>query len=180
MILLFSIVKTGLQMYSPILSHDVIDYISQDNKTTATSLVYFGSIFMVTLLMALDTSYLFFYFGVLGFNLSNTLSLLVYNKALKYPLITEKKFAVGEIINYSQVDAQRMTYMGFQMVALLFTPFQILIGLYLLYLYIGYSFLVGTAVMLVLMLFTLVFSKIASRQNDKLLKAKDVRMKLAE
>jgi hypothetical protein len=43
---------------------------------------------MVTLLMALDTSYLFFYFGVLGFNLSNTLSLLVYNKALKHPLIT--------------------------------------------------------------------------------------------
>lgn len=144
------------------------------------SLLYFCSIFLLTLLMALDTSYLFFYFGVLGFNLSNTLSLLVYNKALKHPLITEKKFTVADIINYSQVDAQRMTYMGFQMVALLFTPFQIVIGLYLLYLYIGPSFLVGTGVMVVLMVFTLGFSKIASRQNDKLLKAKDARMKLAE
>lgn len=52
------------------------------------SVTYFVGIFMLTLLLALDTSYLFFYFGVLGFNLSNTLSLLVYNKALKHPLIT--------------------------------------------------------------------------------------------
>lgn len=141
------------------------------------SVTYFVGIFMLTLLLALDTSYLFFYFGVLGFNLSNTLSLLVYNKALKHPLITQKKFAIGDIVNYSQVDAQRMTYMGFQMVALFFTPIQICIGLYLLYIYIGPSFLVGTGVMITLMIFTLFFSKVASKQNDKLLKAKDKRMK---
>lgn len=135
---------------------------------------------MITLLMAVDTSYLFFYFGVLGFNLSNTLSLLVYNKSLKHPLITEKKFAIADIINYSQVDAQRMTYMGFQMVALLFTPIQISIGLYLLYVFIGPSFLVGTGVMILLMCFTLLFSKVASKFNDQLLKAKDGRMKMAE
>ena len=73
-----------------------------------------------------------------------------------------------------------MTYMGFQMVALLFTPVQITIGLYLLYIYIGYSFLVGAGVMAILMVFTLLFSKVASKYNDKVLKAKDSRMKLAE
>lgn len=135
---------------------------------------------MVTLLMALDTSFLFFYFGVLGFNLSNTLSLMVFNKSLKHPLITEKKFSVSDIINYSQVDAQRMTIMGFQLVALIFTPFQISVGLYLLYIYIGPSFMIGTGVMILLMLFTLIFSKIASKYNDKLLGAKDSRMKSTE
>ena len=30
LILLFSIIKTGFQMYSPILSHDVIKYIAED------------------------------------------------------------------------------------------------------------------------------------------------------
>ncbi len=66
-----------------------------------------------------------------------------------------------------------MTYMGFQLVALLFTPFQMIIGLYLLYIYIGPSFLVGFGVMMCLMIFTLIFSKSASKSNDKLLKAKD-------
>jgi hypothetical protein len=168
----------SLQMYSPILSHDVIKYIAEGEKTAGTSILYFFSIFAVTLFMALDTSYLFFSFGVLGFNLSNTLSLLIYNKALKHPLLTEKKFAIGDIINYSQVDAQRMTYMGFQMTALLFTPIQIIIGLYLLYIYIGPCFLIGTGVMAVLMVFTLLFSKVASKYNDRVLRAKDFRMKL--
>lgn len=67
--------------------------------------------------------------------------------------------------------------MGFQMVALLFTPIQIIIGLYLLYVFIGPSFLMGTAIMIILMIFTLIFSKVASKYNDKLLKAKDRRMK---
>lgn len=73
-----------------------------------------------------------------------------------------------------------MTYMGFQLVALLYTPIQIIIGLVLLYIYIGISFLAGMGVMIVLMLFTLVFSKVVSKNNDKLLKAKDARMKITE
>lgn len=68
--------------------------------------------------------------------------------------------------------------MGFQLVALLFTPIQIVVGMYLLYIYIGPSFLVGTGVMMALMLFTFVFTKISTKYNDYLLKAKDRRMKL--
>jgi ABC-type bacteriocin/lantibiotic exporter with double-glycine peptidase domain len=78
------------------------------------------------------------------------------------------------------VDAQRMTYMGFQVVSVLYAPIQIIIGLTLLYNYIGPSFLVGLGVMIVLMLFTLVFTKISTKGNDQLLKAKDARMKMAE
>lgn len=70
--------------------------------------------------------------------------------------------------------------MGFQMVALLYTPIQIIFGLTLLYIYIGVSFLVGMGVMIALMLCTLVFTKVAASANDKLLKAKDARMKIAE
>ena len=73
-----------------------------------------------------------------------------------------------------------MTYMGFQLTALIFTPIQIIIGLVLLYFYIGISFLVGTGIMIVMMLMTLVFTKVAGRANDELLKAKDKRMKVTE
>lgn len=70
-----------------------------------------------------------------------------------------------------------MTSLGFQLICLIVVPFQIIIGLTLLYTYIGVSFLVGTGVMIALMLCTLIFSKIAASGNDKLLKAKDARMK---
>lgn len=70
--------------------------------------------------------------------------------------------------------------MGFQLVALICTPIQIVIGLVLLYMYIGVSFLAGMGVMVILMLFTLTFSKVVAKNNDKLLKAKDTRMKITE
>ena len=105
---------------------------------------------------------------------------MIYNKALKHPLLTEKNYSISDVINYSQVDAQRMTNFGFQLAGILFAPAQIIIGLLLLYLYIGISFLVGLGVMILLMISTLLFSKVSTKVNDKLLKAKDERMKITE
>lgn len=75
-------------MYQPILSHDVIDYIAEGDRTTGTGLAYFFAIFGISLFLAISQTFMFYYFGILGYNLSNTLSLLIYNKALKHPLIT--------------------------------------------------------------------------------------------
>lgn len=86
----FSIMITSLQMYQPILSHDLIDYIGKAEHSLKTGLIYFFAIFSISLLLAISQTFLWYYFGVLGFNLSNTLSLLIFQKALKHPLITEK------------------------------------------------------------------------------------------
>ena len=122
--------------------------------------------FGLNLFMSILQTFMWYFFAILGYNLSNTMSLLIFDKALKHPLISEKKFTIANIIIYSQVDAQRLTYMGFQMVGLLYAPIQIIIALVLLYYYIGISFLVGTGVMILLMLSTLIFSKIAAKSND--------------
>jgi ABC-type bacteriocin/lantibiotic exporter with double-glycine peptidase domain len=87
---------------------------------------------------------------------------------------------VSKIINFSQVDAQRLTYFSIQVASVFFTPLKIIIALEMLAFFIGVSFLVGLAIMIVLMLFTVVFSKISAKVNDELLKAKDSRMKIAE
>jgi hypothetical protein len=55
--------------------------------------------------------------------------------------------------------------MGYQLVAILYTPLQIIFSLTLLYLYIGPSFLVGLVIMILLMLITLIFSKIVTKGN---------------
>ena len=129
-------------------------------------MLYFFVMFGLNLFMSILQTFMWYFFAILGYNLSNTMSLLIFDKALKHPLISEKKFTIANIINYSQVDAQRLTYMGFQMVGLLYAPIQIIIALVLLYYYIGISFLVGTGVMILLMLSTLIFSKIAAKGND--------------
>jgi hypothetical protein len=70
--------------------------------------------------------------------------------------------------------------MGYQLTALLFTPLQIIIGIYLMYYYIGISFLAGILVMVITIIITFFLTKAIRSINDKTLKAKDARMKLTE
>ena len=56
--------------------------------------------------------------------------------------------------------------MGFQMTTVLFCPFQIVLGFLLLYFYIGVSFLVGIGIMILLMIFTGIFSTVLAKKNE--------------
>jgi len=58
-----------------------------------------------------------------------------------------------------------MTYMGFQLAALVFTPFEVIIGLWLMYNFIGISFVSGIAVMLITVSCTFIFSKLSIKAN---------------
>ena len=134
----------------------------------------------ISLVKALLQSHLYYKFAVLGFNLSNTLSLIIYDKALKYPALCEKKYSISEIVNYSQVDAQRMTNMGTQLTSALYTPIQIIIGVGLMYQYIGISFASGMSAMILMIGMTFFVAKKISVVNENTLNAKDKRMKITQ
>jgi ABC-type bacteriocin/lantibiotic exporter with double-glycine peptidase domain len=139
-----------------------------------------AGITLLALAKALLQSHLYYRFAVLGFNLSNTLSLLVFAKALRYPALCEKKYSMSEIINYSQVDAQRMTNMGTQLTSALYTPLQIIIGVTLMYNYIGVSFAAGMGAMIAMIGLTFLVAKRISKVNETTLHAKDSRMKVTQ
>lgn len=73
-----------------------------------------------------------------------------------------------------------MTYIGFQITAIIFCPIIMIVSLFLLYFYLGVSFLVGTGIMILVMLLTFILSRILAKVNEELLKAKDARMKVTE
>jgi ABC-type bacteriocin/lantibiotic exporter with double-glycine peptidase domain len=120
-----------------------------------------------------------YHFALLGYNISNSLSVCIFQKALKYPTLCSKEFQTSELINYSQVDAQRMTSLGFYMAVVIFFPLQLAIGIYLMYSFIGVSFLAGIGIIVIMSVFIFINSKINAKANEKLLEAKDKRMKVA-
>jgi len=163
-------------MYAPIITDQIITYIEDapsNERSTSQGISLFAGVLLLTFFKMIAQSHVYYNFGILGYNLSNTLSLLLYEKSLKHPVLCLKKYSVSEIINYSQVDAQRMTYMGFQLTALIFTPLQVIIGLWLMYNFIGISFLSGIGIMILTITLTFVFSKISIKANENVLKAKD-------
>lgn len=179
---LLSLFITILTMAAPVLTHLIITYIkkpSQERSLNQGIFLVLG-ISGISLVKALLQSHLYYKFAVLGFNLSNTLSLIIYDKALKYPALCEKKYSISEIVNYSQVDAQRMTNMGTQLTSALYTPIQIIIGVGLMYQYIGISFASGMSAMILMIGMTFIVAKKISVVNESTLNAKDKRMKITQ
>ena len=106
--------------------------------------------------------------------------MLIFSKALRYPILANKLYSSSNITNFSTTDAQKLTTISYQMTALLFMPLQFTIALFLMYYFIGVSFLSGIAVMILAILINFFLQRIALRLNEKLLKAKDGRMKVTE
>jgi hypothetical protein len=143
-------------------------------------LLLLGFTFGLALAKAITQSHLYFKFAVFGFNLSNTLSLLIYAKALKYPIVSQNRYSLGDIINLSQVDAQRMTSVGPQLTAVLYTPLQIVIAVYLMYRFIGLSFIVGMLTMIGLITITIRLAKRIRTINNTTNQAKDRRATITQ
>ena len=64
-------------------------------------MIYFLAIFTCSLVVSVLIAQIMFYFVVLGFNISNSLTLMIFHKALKHPLLASKQYSIGDIINYS-------------------------------------------------------------------------------
>lgn len=118
--------------------------------------------------------------SILGINLSSNLSLLIYNKSLRISLLLQKQFSSSDIINYSQVDSERMTYFGNQLSSLLSTPIQLVIGIVIMWFFIGISFLAGLITTVIMIWITFIVSKYTIKYNSEVLKAKDNRMKATQ
>lgn len=106
--------------------------------------------------------------------------MVIYNKSLRYCPLADKQFSEAEIINYSQVDSEKLTYIGQQFAAFLYGPIQIIAGLIILYISIDIAFFSVIGIVAVLLIIGYFLSKINIRLNDQLLKTKDQRMKSTE
>lgn len=70
--------------------------------------------------------------------------------------------------------------MGTQLSALISTPIQLIIGIVIMWIYIGVSFLSGLASTVLMIWITFMVSKLTVKYNVEVLRAKDSRMKVIQ
>jgi|688.fasta_scaffold2112395_1 ABC-type bacteriocin/lantibiotic exporter with double-glycine peptidase domain len=73
-----------------------------------------------------------------------------------------------------------MTYFGNQLSSLLSTPIQLVIGIVIMWFFIGISFLAGLITTVIMIWITFIVSKYTIKYNSEVLKAKDNRMKATQ
>lgn len=94
-----------LFMASPVLTALNIDYLTNHKDNLQQGILLFLLTIVVTLLHRIIFSQYLYRFMNLGIRLSNIVTMIVYNKSLRYSPLADKEFSEAEIINYSQVDA---------------------------------------------------------------------------
>ena len=153
-------------MTNPYLTKVMMDYIS--NRSDYSSSYGWGLLaatVVLQIIKALVDTHINFRFTQLGMNMTNGLTMLIYNKSLSFSPLTEKQYPEADIINYSQVDAERLSGSGYILSTILIAPLQISIGIVMMYYFIGLSFLAGFGMIIIVVIVTFFISKWSIRLN---------------
>ena len=153
-------------MTNPYLTKVMMDFIS--NRSDYSSSYGWGLLaatVALQIIKAVIDTHINFRFTQLGMNMTNGLTMLIYNKSLSFSPLTEKQYPEADIINYSQVDAERLSGSGYILSTILIAPIQIAIGIVMMYYFIGVSFLAGFGMIIIVVIVTFFISKWSIRLN---------------
>ena len=101
---------------------------------------------------------------------------IIYKKCLRISSATNKEFSKGEIVNFIQVDAERLGEVAFLFPGVSRLPFQLIFTIIYLVYYFGYFVLIPVVVGVIVIVLMYIISLINARLQAKLLAAKDGRM----
>ena len=149
----------------PVLTALNIDYLNNHRNDVKRGVLLFFLTFGVSVVHRVLFSQYFYRFMNLGIRLSNVVTMIIYNKSLKYSVEASKEFSEAEITNYSQVDAERLVYVGDQIAAFFYGPLQILVGLGMMYFALGFTFLTTLGLMMLILVVSYFISKISVKLN---------------
>lgn len=103
-------IVTALNLSSPILIKRIITFLESDPATNPNEegLILVGLLIASQFLTRMIDEHLGFYQRMIGVQSTNAMVALIYTKELKVSSATNKRFTQGEIVNFVQVDAQKM------------------------------------------------------------------------
>ncbi|KAK7092224.1 multidrug resistance-associated protein 1-like [Littorina saxatilis] len=115
---------------------------------------------------------------LIGMHFRAVLISAIYNKAMRISNESKKSYTQGDIVNLQSVDAQRIQEFMMRVFFGLTTPFQILMALVLIYVYVGYSVFTGFVILVLLMPFNTYVAGLQRKFQERNLRFKDIRVKL--
>ena len=145
--------------------------------------VWQGSLIIVALILNgfLKSIFLNYYYEAtvgLGIRIKSALASLVFSKSLKLAPKAKKNRSTGEMVNLISVDTGRFADLAPFLGTILSSPFQIAVGIYLLWEQLNKALFAGVLIIVVLLVFTSAVYQVIKRYYLKEMQIKDERIKL--
>ncbi|ETW02817.1 hypothetical protein H310_05302 [Aphanomyces invadans] len=168
----------SLQFVGPMVIKYIIAFLSDPTAQVSTGLWYALAIFLAGVVQSFSLRQYFFLCFQTGMRFRSAVVTAVYEKSLVLSASSRAKKSTGEITNLMSIDGERLEDLPSDLHALWYALFQIIGSSYLLYLQLGYAFLAGVAVMILIIPATAIVSKVMQACQASLMQVKDERMKV--
>ncbi|KAI4378585.1 hypothetical protein MLD38_016045 [Melastoma candidum] len=173
----FACFNTLVSYVGPFLISYFVGYLVGRESFRHEGYVLAGIFFSAKLLEALTTRQWYLGVDIMGMHVRSALTAMVYQKGLRLSSAAKQGHTSGEIVNYMAVDVQRVGDYAWYLHDIWMLPLQIILALIILYKNVGIATvatLIGTLVSIII---TIPVAKIQEDYQDKLMAAKDERMR---
>ena len=115
---------------------------------------------------------------IMGVKSANAVAALIYDKVTRSSIFIKNQVSEGEILNYIQVDSEKLNFLFTSLPAIIIIPVNIIISFYTLFKLFGISFLVGVAMIVIMILIIWLVQYFYLKHTKIVLKKKDRRMRI--
>ena len=115
---------------------------------------------------------------ILGVKAANAVTALIYDKVTKTSIFIKSQISEGEILNFIQVDSEKLNFLFTSLPKILTVPFNLVVSFYALFLFFGKSFVVGLTILIIMILIIWYIQHRYLVNTKEMLKKKDKRMRL--
>ena len=112
----------------------------------------------------------------IGLRASNSIVAMIYSKHSKISNATNKSFQSGEIVNFVEVDAERLFWLCYQLSEMVQVPIVLSLSFSFAFYFFGYVFFAGLGVFVVAGILFLFMAEYQSNQYEIYMRRKDRRM----
>lgn len=174
---LFSAIFICASYVGPYLMDTFVQYLYGSQQFRYQGYALAASFFVAKLTESLAQRQLYFKVQKIGIHFKVAFMAAIYRKGLLLSSQARQRHTSGEIINYMSVDAERIGDFSWYLQEFWSVPLQVLVALFVLYKSLGLASLVGLSAIVLIMIGNLPLGNLQEKFQDKIMEAKDKRMK---
>ncbi|KAB2602017.1 ABC transporter C family member 5-like [Pyrus ussuriensis x Pyrus communis] len=173
----FAGLNTLVSYVGPFMISYFVDYLGGIETFPHEGYILAGTFFAAKLVETLTTRQWYLGVDILGMHVRSALTAMVYRKGLRLSSLAKQSHTSGEIVNYMAVDVQRIGDYSWYLHDMWMLPMQIILALAILYKNVGIASVATLIATIISIVLTVPVAKIQEEYQDKLMTAKDERMR---
>ena len=162
---------------TPVLIYMISSYLLNHEKTVSEGIMWLIIVALVRFFRSFFEGHAGYKLVVLGLDIGNTMALGMVKKSLKYSVLCNKKFKMGELANLLQVDCFRLALFPKNMSTVLNIVYVLIFGIAFMGYLVQFSFLAGFGVIFVAAIINIIVSRIGAGFQKGIADSTDNRMK---